>query len=416
MGATIGAIGGGLVNSVFGYYQNERNRERNIDAQNEAAQTNRDWQTVEAEKARQFSADQQQKAMDYNSPVYQVNEFSKAGINPVLAMSGGSGVGSVSGGSAAPSASPVSGLSPVQGQPVGLHIPETVQSVGAFLKSIADAKKSGIETDYLEETFFDAVSKFHNEQTLSTLEVASKEMDNYIKHRVKDAKVQQAWEELDEVGTRVVMNQASASESFSRSDLNKAMERMNDALANYHGENAMYLKLQVQNFYRDFESMLKLRESEAKRNRTQADVNSSIKKLNDFQSEVNRNMQGAIEGSLFDSWQNLVKEGKILDWQIDAARSAAQIAGVQASHAEVLFWKDFITDVFDSGFNAFLGYKNSKSWENLSKASRDRVASRIQELKWKYGDEVKLQDRTSSGKTRTRTYRRPYSKYGGTTD
>ena len=114
-------LGGNLINTVFGYYQNERNRERNIDAQNEASQTNRDWQTVEAEKARQFSADQQQKAMDYNSPVYQANELKKAGINPVLAMSGGSGVASVSGGSSSPSASPVSGLSPVQGQPVGLN-------------------------------------------------------------------------------------------------------------------------------------------------------------------------------------------------------------------------------------------------------------------------------------------------------
>ena len=416
MGATIGAIGGGLVNTLFGFYQNERNRERNIDAQNEAAQTNRDWQTVEAEKARQFSAEQQQKAMDYNSPVYQANEFKKAGINPVLALQGGSGVASVNGGSSSPSASPVSGLSPVQGQPVGLNIPEAVQSMGAFLKSIADAKKSGIETDYMEQTFFDAVSKFHNEQTLSTLEVASKEMDNYIKNRVKDAKVQQAWEELDEVGTRVVLNQASANESFSRSDLNKAMERMNDALARYHGENALYLKLQVQNFYRDFESLLNLRASEVKRNRTQADVNTSIKKLNDFQSEVNRNMQGAIEGSLFDSWQNLVKEGKILNWQIDAARSAAQIAGVQASHAEVLFWKDFITDIFDSGFSAFLGYKNAKSWDRLSKSSRDRVAARLEELKWEYGDKVEITSPTSTGGKKVRTYRRPYSKYSGSKD
>ena len=86
--AIAGAMfGGSLVNSVVGYYQNERNRERNIDAQNEAAQTNRDWQTVEAEKARQFSAEQQQKAMDFNSPVYQANELAKTGLIPALTNS-----------------------------------------------------------------------------------------------------------------------------------------------------------------------------------------------------------------------------------------------------------------------------------------------------------------------------------------
>lgn len=379
MGAVLGTIGTGLsavspiANPLLQHY--ETNRQMHF--QSDESAINRDWQTVEAEKARQFSAEQLQKQMDYNSPVYQANELRKAGLNPVIGMSNGSAVASVSGGSSAPVASPVQGVSPIQGQPVDLGIPQAVQSMGAFLKSIADAKKTGVETDYLEQTFYDAVAKFHSEQTLRTLEVASKEMDNYIKHRVKDARIEQAWQELEEVGTRVLMNQASAHETYSRADLDKALERMNDALARYHGENSVYLKLHVDNFVRDFDSMLRLRDSEIAKNRSSAKESSSNAEHLDIWNKIHsdKRFQHSIISQAVTAGQQAIDANKMTKQQVQHMNYMIEQAAYANDMKEFTYWSGQIQSYMQSVGQAASAFYGAGALRELIKLRKAGITS-----------------------------------------
>ena len=139
---------GGIVNSAIGNAIGAGNVSSQLDAQNEENQLNRDWQTQEAEKARQFSAEQtlqqnqvvrdlQAQQQQYNiqsmreqsrlnSPVYQRQQLEAAGINPQVYFgnsSSFSGVSAQSGGApSAPGPAGSHGVGSVQGlSPIGFQ-------------------------------------------------------------------------------------------------------------------------------------------------------------------------------------------------------------------------------------------------------------------------------------------------------
>lgn len=431
MGSVAGAITGaaiasgvsGVASNILGVNQNNRM----MNFQSEENALNRAWQTAEAEKARQFntseriaSQDWQKGMMDlqnaYNSPVAMAKRYRDAGLNPNLAMTGATTQNiSASPGSSSPASSPmpsqVSGLSPVSFQPAHLNIAEMVNSLGNFQKSIAEAEKSGMDTKLAKATFDDAVNKFHDEANLTNLELAAKEMDNFVLSSTKDAKIKYAWEQLKEIGSKIALNEASGKELNARTDLDYAMKRMNDALAGYHGENAEYMRLKVSTFMRDFNSMLSVRESEKARNYGVAENERANAALTRWTESFNRSTQDYTISRLDQELRNLEKEGAILDWQVDAAKSAAEIQRVAADHAEELFWKDFIVSLVNEGVNAFTSIKNSQSWSNMSDASQRRVNAKLQEIQYQHGDKVQITDKLKNGSTRTRYYSRPYQKY-----
>lgn len=119
MGGT--SIFGSVLDATVGYNQQSHMQNKVFDAQREENQLNRDWQTNEAEKARQFAAGQLQQQNQFqrelqsgqfshdsqmqlqqarlNSPLYQRQQLERAGINPQVYFGNQSSFG----GSSAPS-------------------------------------------------------------------------------------------------------------------------------------------------------------------------------------------------------------------------------------------------------------------------------------------------------------------------
>lgn len=179
--------GFGLLGSGLSNEQSGSNVAAQLKAQQEENQKNRDWQTEQAEIARQYNTSErvaQQMFQDsqrilqnsenlsqakemasvnamYNSPVYQSQQLRRAGINPQVyfgqqsSFAGSSqGAASASAGSApsgghSPMPSGVGGLSPVQYQPIDLQIPALQQGIASLVKASTSAGVSKAQIEQL---------------------------------------------------------------------------------------------------------------------------------------------------------------------------------------------------------------------------------------------------------------------------
>lgn len=445
--AGIGA-GGSIINSVLQGSLSSHNVNKQLDAQREENALNRDWQTAEAEKARNWSAqqlsDQNQMTQEnmgiqqgynlqsmaqqakYNSPVYMRQQLEKAGINPEVyfgnhsSFAGSSatagGASSAPGVPGASTPGSVSGLSPVSYQPPDLQIPQLMSSFGSMMQNLASAKKQGVETDIIAKTAVDTVLKAVAERKLAEVNTGLAEMHKTIQESSLPFEVKMAEKRFEKIVSEIDLLKQEKLSTEQEVELKKATQALNESLTKLNDKQWETLDLRLRYLPRLLESEILSNRGSAAAGFGSAQQSKSQSRLTDLEYEMRRNMQGFIEGEYFQNFENLQKQGKIMDWQIDTAEAVAKQEMVNADHAEALFWKDFISDIFNDGVNAFLGYKNAKSWERLSKSSQDRTAAKIEQMKWEYGDKVKLEDTSPSGAKRTREYRRPYSKYGGTTD
>lgn len=119
------------------------------------------YQTAEREAQNLW---QQQQYLDYNSPQALAAQYAAAGLNPQLAIEGGSqGVQASSGSSGgAPSGSVVSPpyqnvQSPIQG----------FEQLANALAKFADAKKTGVESNILDQAMEDIVKKYKTDAEMS---------------------------------------------------------------------------------------------------------------------------------------------------------------------------------------------------------------------------------------------------------
>ena len=209
-------IGAGIASLAGSLYSNDvasSNVGRQLSAQSGENQLNRDWQTAEAEKARQFNAGQQLTAFgqvgqlqaqqqqynlqsmaqqaQYNSPVWQRQQLEKAGINPQVYFGHQSSFGgssAQSGGSPSvpsPATSPmpgsVSGLSSVGFQPANIN----VSQLATAMKDFAQAKKLGVETDWLPKSL---QADIMNKKSYSDLNSVLK-LGAQINNEIQNAKI-----------------------------------------------------------------------------------------------------------------------------------------------------------------------------------------------------------------------------------
>lgn len=403
---------GGIGDSTLGYNQQSHMLNRQMDFQREENQINRDWNTREAEKARQHQSylqgqqfvqtgllqNQQQEynlqsmaqQAEYNSPVYQRQQLQAAGINPNVyfgQQSSFSGSSGIAGGSpsapsapASPQASGNFGLNPIGFQPSHLNIANIASSVGGMIRDLAEAKKLGVETGMLPDEISAKIRSMNAQTDLNAALKIGQQISNELQNAKLPYAFRMAQTELEQALKNLELTEQNTLTSKSQEQVNKALDRMNYELANLHGKEAEKLGLDIKTYMVNLKSIINLRSAQS------AESNASAALMN-WKTEFSKLSSGIEIQRMTQSLSNLEKEGSILSWQVDAARSAAQIAGVNASHAEELFWKDFILDIVSEGFDAFLGYRNSKSFRNLSNASQADVARKIEDMRYKYGDE-----------------------------
>lgn len=176
------------------YNTSEAMKNRQFNAQQ--ADLTRDFNAEEAQKQRDFELQMWQANNEYNSPVAQFQRLVDAGINPQVAMSGGT----ASVASSMPSGSPQASASPAQsGAPASIGLPSMpagLSPVGGF-KAMADFMQmdslgsliKALSSSQLDQANKQSVlSKLGKELQLMTADIENKDIQNKILGFEKDMK------------------------------------------------------------------------------------------------------------------------------------------------------------------------------------------------------------------------------------
>ena len=306
----------------------------------------------------------------------------------------------------------VAGLSSVGFQPTSLQLPQLMSSLGSMMSGLANAKKAGVETEFLEKSLRDRLRTALSNANMAELSVALQTLDKKFQESTLPDRIKKVAADYKQVLTDIDLTGEKILTEKEEQRLKRVTSDLNSALSDYNKSAKNKLDLEIQMLPRLIESQILSNRGSAAAGFGAAEESHSSAQLLDLKRIIMRNTQSAIEEQEWARLEQMQNEGEISSWQIDAARSAAEIAGVNSSHAESLFWKDFVMDILQGGFDAFLGYRNMKSWDRLSKSAQTNASRKIEQMKWEYGDKVTLEDKMPSGVKRTRTYRRPYSRYG----
>ena len=289
-GAAIGGIGN-IVSSIFGASsQNDA-----LNAQWKMMQNSMNWQhnerldtqsfnSQEAEKQRQWQQQMVNQQNAYNSLEQQVKRAQAAGVNPFSVLSGGgstSAASSPSGSSASSSGWPSVSWAPAyQAQALGARA-QMINSIFGGIKSIAssfndisNAKKSGVETSYLEQSMNDALKKLREEANGVELANSINRIVLKYQDRLSHAQVDKLREEID------LMQQ----EGFNKEqEYRESVARVVGILAKAGVDKATQQMLE-----RDFMLYFDRRkESEIQLNRAKASEAYSVEGLNDSLKALN---------------------------------------------------------------------------------------------------------------------------------
>lgn len=441
-------LAGNLVDSTLGYNQQRHMQNLAFDRQEAENKRSRDWQTAEAEKARGFIAQQQLKQNQFqqtlqgsqfghdrsmqllqaklNSPVYQRAQLENAGINPQVYFGSQSSFGGSSAptsgtpmpasvGSAPSAGGSSPGLSPIGFQPTKL-------AIGSLIKDLASSAKDLGDNQRAQAMLKEQIRSLSTQSDLNTVLKVGQDVSNYLAKQKLPLEYKKAVLDVRKAVSEIELNEANEISSRSQARVNDALEALHKAQSRLTDKEFQKLDIYVQQYPSILQQTINNMKSETARNYASAEEHRASARNQIEQSElthleriITRNTQGDIEERTHQELVNLQKQGKILGSDVRAAEAAAHQAEVAASHAEELFWKDFVLDVVRGGVDAFTSVRNSKSWANMSDASQRRVDAKLKEIENAYGDKVEITN-TPHGTTKTRTYRRPYQKYGDSTD
>lgn len=265
----IGSGVSGLAGSILGNDTSEHNVSRQLNAQREENAKNRDWQTAEAEKNRQFQqsmfgqslaqqTSEREASQQYQSDQWQ-NQFNQelqhrfdlpTGVNPAVYFSSHGAASGVGGSVSAPSNSApgspsgsmpgsVAGLNSVGYQPLNLQVPQLMDSLGSMMSGLANAKKAGVETSFLEQTMKDKIREAVANANMAELNAALTGLDKKIKESTLPVNIKRAYSEyekllseIDLVGEKILTEQQEQELKASTVDLNKALRDYNKSAKN----------------------------------------------------------------------------------------------------------------------------------------------------------------------------------------
>lgn len=279
MGASIGGaiLGSGIAQGVGGVLSSLvgiRQTNYQVHAQEEQNALNRDWQTAEAEKARNFNRSERLASQDfarqmlnyqnaYDAPSAQASRLRSAGINPQIAMSGGS-VQNVSASptlsqpASSPVPSPVGGLSPVSAQPLDLQIPQLVNSVASMIGSTAQAKKANVETGYLESAIPDMLRNLKLDADLKDVAVQMQTLDKQLKEMTLPSSVRKAYNEASKSYWDALVSKLTTGKIENERDVLESQRKLNEAMASLQTTQGKIFALDLANYGRRLNSLLGL--------------------------------------------------------------------------------------------------------------------------------------------------------------
>lgn len=278
--------GGSLLGSIYSGEISKQNVQKQLNAQSAENQLNRDWQTEQAEVARNWQAGQtlqqnqfqtelaaqqqqynlqsMQQQAKYNSPVYMSQQLKAANVNPQVyfgnhssfqgssAQAGGSPSAPSAG--SAPSVGSVSGLSSVGFQPLDLQVPQLMSAVGSMFKGIAEAKKSGVETSFLEQSFEKRLQQVIAAGDMAQIEKVLKELDLKFQKENLPLKFRHAYASYKETLGKIDLLKQQALTEQEEQSLKRSTSALNAALQGLHEKDKERLGLTIQYLPRLLES------------------------------------------------------------------------------------------------------------------------------------------------------------------
>lgn len=370
-GTALGVGGLGLMGSFIQGEYSSANVDKQLGAQKEENQKNRDWQTEQAEINRQFQQgmlnqqnafqtqlqSQQQryniesmnKQAQFNSPVYQRQQLEQAHLNPQVyfgSQSSFTGSSAVSGGSPSAQGAPsgsmpgsVGGLSPVGYQPPNLQL-------GQILKDIAEARKSMSETktnDLMRDPMYkEVMSKVKNQELVNRFQ----ELSNFVFNETKNAKVQHAFVELAKAEKDCVLaddqHKLNAAEQRYK-EAQTSLARASEAL---QGTEALLFGLKCDTFYKDFESELAVRRSEITRNQAQASESTATAEQTRIFSKLysDKRYQHSLVTEAVERGRQAVEQTKISKSQAEQMTYLVQQAAYANDMKEFTYWSNQVSN------------------------------------------------------------------------
>lgn len=372
-------------NQNFGAAESEKARQWST---NERLATQQ-YNTSEREAAQQYNTSERLATQSYNDPRNQMMLMRAAGANPSAMANGVSFVGAQPQHSQGASSSPGSSSTPSIGTAQVPNIPQLISSGSDLVNALAKNKETEASLPLINQQVEYYLKQTYGQQLTNDL----MELEKTLKQSTLPASIKKLFEEVAKLQFEKVVAQNLGKKYENEAVLAKAQESLAKATEKLTVEQAIQAQFITSHQQQSFDSMLRLQNSQSASNyasaneaNTRAELNKSEVKVNEFVAKIKQSESDFTWSMLHTELEGLKRDNLIKDEQLRAAEAAADIAKVNASHAEALFWKDFIGDIVQQGFDAFLGYRNMKSWSRLSSASQQDVARRVEEMKWKYGD------------------------------
>lgn len=291
------------------------------------------YQTSEREAQNEWS---EQLYNQYQSPEALRRQYSAAGLDPAMAINGGSTAGSAAGSSGS---APTGASSPTMGvTPPYQNMNAFAQGFGEIanaMKSLADAKKAGVETSQMEEMFADRIKGLKYENELKSLGIEGKKLENRNVAKTYDLLTQQLAKGDAEIGrikalTYKLEQEGAISkqqaETFMRSF--EAEQNKKIAEAGFINEQANTEKTK-QSYNRASTALVKLQQKTEKTkpelNRSVTDLNDSMTQLHDLEYRI-RNASSSEEIDKLQSefrykWAEAVRDYYDIKPDVDEALS-----------------------------------------------------------------------------------------------
>ncbi len=205
---TIGDLFSGYSNANMVYKQNRNLQQWQQEYTKQNMSTQFDYNKYFQERQYQQQQEAVNAANEYNTPANQMARLQAAGINPFTAWSNGQGSSGTQ--PSVPSGSSGSvGLGSV-GLPSAIspnfQLSQSFSSFANAFKALAEAKKTGVDTSLLEETFDDMVKKIKSETIQSEALAVIQQIEASVKNEKEGAIIKNLLKDLDKKQSEIDLN------------------------------------------------------------------------------------------------------------------------------------------------------------------------------------------------------------------
>lgn len=357
---------------------------KNRDWQTSEAEKARAFQQGILNQQNQFSQQLQDRQAYYQSPVYQSEQLRQAGINPAVYF----GQQSSFSGSSAPSApsapSPaqvgsVSGLNPIGFQPFGTNIGSILSGIGNVIQSSASAKKMGIESNWLPEKLKKEIRLLDRQSTLQQVLAVGQSIHNEREKTLLPFALKQAEADLYKTLADADLSSTKVQTEDSIRKVNYAIEGVQNAIKSLNEKEIEKLGLEMP-FYVD---LLKAKINDLRASASESDSQSDLNKANSeqvrFFNELysNKEVRSSLCKQLKLAGEAAERANEMSKEQANLLRS--QIANLEkaTSNYEIQMWSNIINQTINTASNAvgqFTRFALVKEFMNKGKPAFDASA------------------------------------------